>query len=288
MPLDIRMNNIDHSFQSIHDAVQALLLDVTGFINSTGRKYLVIGGWSPYLLNTTAHAHPGTKDVDILFSDGNVRETLKEVIRGLLSRGYKVSAKHDFQLLRAIDIQGHQLVFNVDLLHPSESVNNPEMMVDHFDLGIKDSDFSDGKKIKSIVLPSSELLFLDGFSEPYTLTANNLQGAEASVCFPLLGHAGLILSKAESVSAPKRPRDSFDIFLATKSGTAHQTIELLKKYKHLAGVQALLTSLESFAKRPSSTPDQSLNQFDLNVYRFLKMQEESSPSAAVLALLADV
>ncbi|MCF8178542.1 MAG: hypothetical protein K9J74_08545 [Sulfuritalea sp.] len=284
------MNISEHSFSTMQEAVEALLADITCFLNSTGYEYLVVGGWSPYLRNATAHKHPGTRDVDILFSDGGVKNKLHDVIRGLLDRGYKVSAKHDFQLLRAINVQGHQLVFNVDLLHPSESVRNPEMMVDHFDLGIKQSDLAEGKAVKSMVLPSSALLFYEGFSEPYELTTCDLAGAELSVSFPLLGHAGLILSKCESVKYEKRPRDAFDIFLAIESDTANQIRPLLRKHTHLSGVSRLIQSLREFANKAPHEDAAGFKQFDLNVYRYLELRngDDPAPSETVLRLLADV
>jgi hypothetical protein len=283
------MIQAEPTFDSMQAAVQALLVDVTSFINSTGHSYLIIGGWSPVLRNTTSCVHPGTRDIDILFADANVRDTLADVISGLLKRGYKVSAKHDFQLLRVINVQGHELVFNVDLLHPSETVKNPEMMVDHFDLGITDRDLGDSKHIKSIVLPSSQLLFLEGFYDKFDLEAQNLAGDKEQVSFPLLGLAGLILSKCESVKAPKRPRDAFDILVAIESDTKQEIVPLLQRHKQLQGVQDLLASLRGFVSK-APDPGRMQNDFDGNVFRYWHTQwgADVTPSDRVIDLLAQI
>lgn len=274
----------------MQEAVEALLADVTGFINSTGIEYLVVGGWSAFLRNNTSYRHPGTRDVDILFSDGGIRNKLTEVIRGLLKQGYQVSAKHDFQLLRTINVSGHRFVFNVDLLHPSESVCNPEMMVDHFDLGIKDDELAEGKAVKSIVLPSSALLFNDGFSETYELQTRNLRGENVALSFPLLGHAGLVLSKCESVKVAKRPRDAFDIFLALESDTGNEIPSLLGKYVHIDGVAKLLQSLRSFVSEVRYLESEDMKQFDANVYRYVKgsFEDASLPSEKVVNMLNQI
>lgn len=284
------METTVHSFATMTDAVSALLVDVTTFLNSTGHEYLIVGGWAPFLRNTTSHVHPGTKDIDVLFSDGGVRKKLCDVIQGLLAKGYKASAKHDFQLLRSVKVQDHELIFNIDLLHPSESVRNPDMMVDHFDLGITDRELAESKAVKSIVLPSSALLFRDGFWTQYEFNGFDLDGTPSTVPLPLLGLAGSILSKAESVSAKKRPRDAFDIFLAIESDVHSEIPCLLRQYKHIEGVRELLDKLLEFLAQPPSDRDQPFNQFDLNVFQYLREQSgtATSPAKRVAEVLKDV
>ena len=80
--------------------------------------------------------YPGTKDVDVLFEDGFVEKQLEPVIHSFLESGFLVSAKHKFQVLRVLRVAEEQCIFNVDLLHPSESTETPEMFVHHLDLNI--------------------------------------------------------------------------------------------------------------------------------------------------------
>jgi hypothetical protein len=122
-----------------------------------------------------------------------------------------VSAKHDFQLLKPISVEGRELVFNVDLLHPSETHRNPELLVDHLDLHIKESDFGDNKFVKSMVLPSSQILFEKDFFDSLIV---NCPISNAYATIPLINECGCILSKCESVKLEKRKRDAFDIYLS--------------------------------------------------------------------------
>lgn len=243
-----------------------------------------MGGWSPYLLNTTEHKHPGTKDVDILFSDGAADRGLKEFVGLLLRSGFMPSAKHDFQLLKPISVNGHELVFNVDLLHPSESLKNPELFMDHLDLHIKDGDFGKSKFVRSIVLPSSEILFRDGFNQTVQVVAP-LSGREATV--PLISSAGAILSKCESVHLVKRPRDSFDIYISLMSSGAQNIVAALSPYKEMAGVQHMLKSLGSFIAEKSTFSDDCY-EFDVRVHRYVRHDLDILPSQEIANMLAAI
>ncbi len=181
---------------------------------------------------------------DILFSDAKVSKALSDVIEKSLSNGFLPSAKHDFQLLMPVKVGTHELVFNVDLLHPSETIENPELLVDHFDLGINDSELNENRAVRSIVLPSSELLFRDGFFSTYQLEARALDGSLVNSTFSLLTFAGSVISKSESVSSPKRTRDAFDIFMAFQNDPNGEIECLLRQYTRIDGVRKCVDGLK--------------------------------------------
>ena len=55
--------------QSIEEASLVLLNDVCTSLSDTNSEFVIVGGWVPYLRVTTdAFKHPGTRDVDVLFS----------------------------------------------------------------------------------------------------------------------------------------------------------------------------------------------------------------------------
>ena len=138
------MNSIP-SYSSEIEASKNLLLDAVLTVEKLGLEYVIIGGWCPYLRNRCSDIiHPGTKDVDILFKDGDIEHSLKPVVESFLNKGYILSAKHKFQLLRIYEIDGHNLVYNIDILHPSETKDAPEMFVDHFEF-----DFCENEAILS-------------------------------------------------------------------------------------------------------------------------------------------
>ena len=224
---------------SVLDAAKELLVDVVLTLQQSNAEFVIVGGWSPYLLNTSKHVHPGTKDVDVLFSDDSARGGLGQHIEVLLKNGFMPSAKHDFQLLKPIEVAGQKLVFNIDLLHPSETIKNPELLVNQLDLHILDSEIGASKAIRSIVLPSSKILFEAGFREEFA-TVSPLTSKSARI--PLISSAGSILSKCESVSSSKRKRDSFDIYISLLSSGIENTAKAIAPYKSLDGVNHMAVS----------------------------------------------
>ena len=257
-----------HSYRNVLDGAKGLLVETISAIESTGLEYLIVGGWSPFLRNETKYTHPGTKDVDILFNDGDVEGKIGSAIESLLNNGFLISAKHDFQLFKRLHVQGKDVIYHVDLLHPQESSNRPELMVDHFDLGLsQDYEFADDKRGMSIALPSSKFLF-DGFYDSKILRHEMSNGNVKDISVPLIDEAGLIFSKCISAQVAKRPRDSYDIFLALKQPNVKNTINKLRessaKYHQ---VRKSIESLYEFIDNQDS-------DFEYNVYKYMKDMEE--------------
>lgn len=203
-------------FKTIEQGSLALLAETCQILNEKKTEYLIVGGWSPYFLNSNPILHPGTKDVDILFQSGTNEGELKELIESFLSKGFVASAKHPFQLLKVFDINGIEFMYNIDLLHPDNQAKNPEKYVDHIDFPVKESrglriDYSG----KTILLPKSDNFF-EHFKIQYKDSFILADKSEVEVEFSLLDEAGLIISKSSSYENVKRTRDAFDIYLALK------------------------------------------------------------------------
>ncbi len=75
-------------YASLSSAAKGLLGEATLIASKCGKKFAVCGGWSPFLRNADRFGHPGTRDVDLLFSDGADKENLKEVVSAFLQHGY--------------------------------------------------------------------------------------------------------------------------------------------------------------------------------------------------------
>lgn len=175
------------------------------------------------MLNSQPIHHPGTKDVDILFDGGYEKGSLKEIIEEFIKYGFIFSAKHDFQLFKEIEVMGKKFVYNVDLLHPLETIKPDEIYVEHIDLGIPASKYQGETYImKSIALPSSQSLFKNSIITYYQF--NNEGDNEKSTKIPLMSEAGTLITKSQSVLIPKRYRDSLDIYFAIAQ---NQSYELL-------------------------------------------------------------
>jgi len=207
-------------YSSVLDAVFALLGEVVEILEPLGHKYVVVGGWSPYLLNNGPIPHPGTRDVDILFAEGASPGALRSVIKVLIDHGFLPSAKHQFQLLRVLRVADFDLVFNVDLLHPLErfredSSIKPDMFVDHIELAVPLSKYlADNYKGMSIATPNSGFILEDSQFVRTPLDFDLPDGRSSRIDVPIMNEVGLIVTKSQSISSPKRPRDAFDIYVA--------------------------------------------------------------------------
>src|SRR4051794_10986144 len=117
-----------YTYPSILAGAQGLLCDAVDLVKSTRLEFAVVGGWSPFFLNGDRQiSHPGSRDVDLLFRGGAERGALAPVFDALENAGYFHSAKHEFQMLRVLEINGEKFVFNVDLLHAEQAASAPEL-----------------------------------------------------------------------------------------------------------------------------------------------------------------
>ncbi|MDO8387443.1 MAG: hypothetical protein Q7T13_13730 [Polaromonas sp.] len=192
----------------MQDGARSLLKDTAEALQKFPElQYIVIGGWCPVLRNRTRLVHPGTLDVDLLFRESYIGGAINAVITHFLEFGFVPSAKHPFQLMRVQNIRGKDFVFNIDLLHPRMQSDKATsgMFVDHLDLDVPLTNAeTEFKKMKSVVLPNSEVLFLSRlFSE------EKIEGKP----FNLITFDGMFATKMDSCQKQKRERDAFDIYL---------------------------------------------------------------------------
>lgn len=201
-------------YESLNAAAKGLLGEATAIANKCGKQFAVCGGWSPVLRNSTRISHPGTRDVDLLFSEGVEKAALKDVVSAFLDNGYLVSAKHEFQVLRVLPVGNREFVFNVDLLHPMEGDAKEELFVDHLLLPIPSDDFkSTFVFVKSIALPNAGFIF-DGFVAKESVDFVMPDGSNKTQEVPIIDEVALLVTKSKSCLMQKRPRDIFDIYLA--------------------------------------------------------------------------
>jgi len=205
------------NYDNLLAGAKGLLGDCVKLLSAVKQDYVIVGGWSPLLLNSGVIRHPGTHDVDLLFSEGKSEGELKDVFNLFLDNGYLTSAKHNFQLLKVIKVTGQDFVYNVDFLHSSDNQKREDMFVDHLKLPVPLNEYQDSTYIEmSIKAPNSEVLFREKLFESIKQDFILPDGSAESISFPLIDEAGLIITKTDSVKQVKRKRDAFDIYLATK------------------------------------------------------------------------
>lgn len=164
-------------FDSFEDAAKALLLSTCATLNSTKVEYLIVGGWVPVIRGGAPNLqHPGTRDVDVLFTDDDV-ERVEPAYEALLNAGFIPSAKHEFQLLRGLEIGKTTFIFNVDLMHRAIQEDSPEILIDISDFGLKDPSDPSGKRwAKSIIFPGAEAIFTSHLWSSVQIGGKDLTG----------------------------------------------------------------------------------------------------------------
>lgn len=277
-----------HEFESVLDGAKSLLIETIKLLDTLDINYVIIGGWSPLLRNNTDIIHPGTRDVDILFLEASKKNELGEVIKLFLDNEFLISAKHDFQLFRTINVCGKDLVYHIDLLHPLEASVKSDLFVDHLDLGIPVNKlYKDVENIhkKSVALEYSKFIF-DGYFKTFSMKFPDTKGNETEINFPLIDESGLILSKCISVASPKRQRDAFDIYLAFKQSNLEKTKKKLRTaYQQNIELKTALNKLLAYLIESSET-------FDKNVISYLNKGgseiSDLSPSQYVKVHLEEI
>jgi hypothetical protein len=190
----------------------------------------------------------------------------------LLDDGFIPSAKHDFQLLRQLQVGHRQFVFNVDLLHSDEQFKTADLFQDVFDLGLTDDNDPTGKRwIRSVVFRSSKVLLDNNLWSPVVVAGNDCDMRYGSVSIPLLDETALIVSKLQSVQQVKRQRDSYDIFYVVE-GPKKEEIRLKLQFL-VAQHPEIVELISSFRK----WLDSNHSRFNANVERYART---SVPSAA--------
>jgi hypothetical protein len=191
-----------------------------------------------------------------------------------------LSAKHEFQLLKVLQVGSREFVFNIDLMHPAEASSRPEMFQDILDLGISDNYDENSPKVKSICFPSSAIIFEQNLWSMVKVAATDFDGKHFECDVPLMDEAALILSKADSVKQAKRARDAFDIYFLL-AGPAGPTIA--KKLKALStSFPQVSEQLNLLRKFLDDNPD----RFDKSVLTYLVENSVSAkPSEYVRMLL---
>lgn len=274
----------------LNEAMEFFLVETINFLNDLELEYVVVGGWSPYLLNSQESkiSHPGTHDIDVMFDDAVEETQLKEVVTAFLEEDFFLSAKHDFQLLKPVIVGEKKFIFSVDLLHPSEELEQPEMFVDHLELEVtdtvKDLEEKQKKMVRSIAMPMAQLIFEHDLLCDKRVEAND-DGAEVT----LIDEAGLILTKIASWKSPKRPRDAFDIFLALDQ--AREQGKVIECLRGILNSDRTSAAYEDFSKAMGEfvtnlEDRRTQEKFNGNVKQFLNKEEKESldrkPSSVVL------
>ena len=260
------------NLKSIQDgALCNLKCALDGLSRAGISKYIIIGGWCPYLNRGNSY-HPGTIDVDILFKEAVKPYYLRTFIETMRSMDYFTSAKHLFQLLRVFDIAGQRLCFNIDLLHTGTADQSDELFVEQLDLNIRLTAAEEASiKQLSIVQLDSKVLFDEKLFDVLLVD----QGLRANV----VSFTGMFLTKLASCLKVKRDRDSYDIYLGFTEGKIDfgKLSHVLKTHE---SIRKQYERFVSFLGDPVSS-----QTFNARVAKF--STASTDPSSEVLSFLSN-
>ena len=273
-------------FHSVQDACHALLLTTAAVLSAADVEFVVVGGWSPVLLagGHETLRHPGTNDVDVLLNDKDPNP-IQRGVRGFLDLGFVPSAKHPFQLLKRVEVDGGPLVFNVDLLCPREigRAFDPvaDMFTDILDLKIRErKDSLETRFIQSIAFEASGTVLDKKMFMRTPVSGVDLDGAPTACDLPLLGLASFVISKCQSVRSVKRPRDAFDLYYVLTGPKGHETAaELVQLARANPDVSKHLDDLTGHVSDNEEA-------FDKNVLSFSEGRlQDTAPGQTLLSRL---
>ena len=188
-------------FVSEQEAARAMLLEAALLLNSKTIDYAVIGGWVPFLFNSSPISHPGTFDVDVVLntamSSAQVISALDEMV---LKAGYMRAPKNAFQIYRNLRVNGEAMIFHVDFLHRKYADDSGDLT-------------RSWGRYQSITTPGTDVIFTKKETRSEVVSAMGTDGKPTSGKVTFATEAGFLCAKGRSVGVGKRERDAFDIYL---------------------------------------------------------------------------
>ena len=233
-----------NSIKTINDGAKVIFDEAIDLLSDDLDKVVIIGGWGPFLRNSSIH--PGTKDVDVLFSFDYTKEEVGKVIMRFLDKGYMVSAKHGFQILKPVQVLERRYLYNIDFLHPAIERDNIVELHDVINLDVTIDGFI-VKTVQTAGILRGDLVFDENLYEP-----RDINGAKVN----LLNDTGVIITKIKSCCTPKRPRDIYDVILAWNADTETLKSRLAEMIRRYEIVKTWFKDFSAFgSKNPDFFPD---------------------------------
>jgi hypothetical protein len=154
-------------------------------------KFVVVGGWVPFLFHSASFGHPGTFDLDVLLGEESLDDgAFDRASTALLERGYLRAVKNQFQAHRLMLVRNEEFVFHVDFLNERSPGDNELQLV------------SGGGPLRSIYTKAMKVVF-----QEETRTHGSYPGLQ----FP--SPETFIATKAAATRVKKRARDAFDVYV---------------------------------------------------------------------------
>lgn len=180
------------------EAAHRVLIDLGQVLGSHRDSFVIVGGWVPDLLISSAQVpHSGSIDVDLALDARKLEKgAYADLIEQLLATGRYKKGKKEFQLFQEVDLQDEMppVSVDVDFLAPSDIRLN-------------------GRKL----LPEFRVLQADGcefaFDEPSEIAVEGVSpsGAINKVYLRVTALHSFLIMKAFALAGRDNPKDAYDI-----------------------------------------------------------------------------
>lgn len=193
-----------YNFENEQVAAKAMLLEVGNLLNKHTIDYSVLGGWIPYLFNSTPITHPGTFDVDIVLNTALSKDHVIKALDFMVKdSGYRRAPKNAFQIYKEIVVNNEPLMFHVDFLHRKYADDSDDLT-------------RTWGRYQSIGTLGTDVIFTEKEVRSRHIFGIGVDGAESSANIVFASEPGFLCSKGRSVGLGKRDRDGYDIYLIIK------------------------------------------------------------------------
>jgi hypothetical protein len=194
-------DNSRFEFSSEQQAATAMLLEATRLLNAKTIDYAVIGGWVPFLFNSTPIRHPGTYDVDVVLNTAMSKDQVVKALDSMvLGSGYMRAPKNAFQVYRQLRVNGEDMIFHVDFLHRKYADDSGDLL-------------RSWGRYQSIKSPGTDVIFTAKEVRSELVSGTGTDGNPTSSNITFASEAGFLCAKGRAVGTGKRERDAFDIYL---------------------------------------------------------------------------
>ncbi len=184
-------------------AAYSVMLEIIRILGEYRGNMVLIGGWVPQLLfQNTSELHTGSIDVDLAFDHKRITEDAYKTIHELLLEGEYEQGDQPFIFYRKVNIDGNEVVVNVDLLSGE------------YDGTGKSHRHQKVQNIHARKVRGCDLAFNDPIE--VTIEGNLPGGAQDSTIIRVSSIVPFLIMKAIVLDDRIKEKDAYDIYYCLK------------------------------------------------------------------------
>jgi len=226
----------DYTAEAV-EAARSVMLELTRILGEYQDGIVLIGGWVPELLLSSAgHPHTGSLDVDLALDHQSLGEAgYKTILQLLLARGYR-QGEQPFTFFRTVQVGNKSIEVEVDFLAGEYAGTGRSRRTQN----VQDMH---PRKARGCDL---------AFTEPAEITLNGTlpEGGRDSVRIRVAAIAPFLVMKAMALATRLKEKDAWDIYYCIRNypgGIERLAEEFRPLLKNRLAQEALANISEKFA-----------------------------------------